>query len=513
MNILPEWNKPGSFSAGRDPLGLQAASVRLYTKLVPGLTNVTNRLRYYSFYCWVIREYEKIHHSTDQTKWRVFIRRAEAIYALSSVISDNSNAGGMAGSDWARKHLDIKGDEAFDFKPWTDAPGKDGQYLKAVRGNFGQFYISSMIDIGMLVSQKLAIPIVTENFGAKLAKSFENACPDGCRLIAEAIDEGTTSYEKCLKIGQQAHPSLLIENSDEHSLLLDFFLGKRNDDATSTTRQSTLWNVLNAVNFGVGRDTQSIRKVLYTHNLGSDHETRFSSANIRLWQAYQANEFAHVALELLLNDCLHEVAMHTVGLPPATIINHVIERAFKDKNLKGLSLEGLAQRDVFKKLSDDVSMADGIVVALGKPNVRPSQKEVYGAILLLLTLWLRWRKDEQVLTALDPQTNYQRTVVAINNLFEKKSDILAKDAIGQVMRHFIISNHLIIAGQKLATSGTFTYRFIVEDGLLEDTRLTEYTYTNPRLGNLLWFAEDAGLIKNDGLTNAGKEFLNAFQPI
>ena len=127
-----------------------------------------------------------------------------------------------------------------------------------------------MVDIGMLVSQELAIPIVTENYGAKLAKSFENACPDGCRLIAEAIDEGSTSYEKCLKIGQQTHPSLLIEKSDEHSLLLDFLLGKRDDDETSTPRQSTLWNVLNAVNFGVGRDTQSIRKILYTHNLGDE---------------------------------------------------------------------------------------------------------------------------------------------------------------------------------------------------------------------------------------------------
>ena len=68
-NILPEWNKPGAFYAGRNPLGLQAASVRLYTKLVPGLTNVANRLLYYSFYFWVIRKYEELHHSTDQGKW------------------------------------------------------------------------------------------------------------------------------------------------------------------------------------------------------------------------------------------------------------------------------------------------------------------------------------------------------------------------------------------------------------------------------------------------------------
>src|SRR5260370_42520314 len=75
--ILPNWSQPTRPSLGRDPLGIQATSVRVYRGLVPGLTNVTNRLRYYSFYCWVIRHYEEKKHSDDEAKWRVFIRRAE----------------------------------------------------------------------------------------------------------------------------------------------------------------------------------------------------------------------------------------------------------------------------------------------------------------------------------------------------------------------------------------------------------------------------------------------------
>ena len=56
MNLAPQWNTAGTYSMGRDPLGLQAASVRLYTDLVPGLTNVTNRIRYYSFYITIFEK-------------------------------------------------------------------------------------------------------------------------------------------------------------------------------------------------------------------------------------------------------------------------------------------------------------------------------------------------------------------------------------------------------------------------------------------------------------------------
>ena len=129
MKTLPEWNKPGTYSMGRDPLGMQAASVRLYTELVPGITNVTNRIRYYSFYCWVIREFEKIEHTDDEEKWKKFIRRAEAAYVLSCVAFSDDDSGGMAGSDWARLYANKLSNTVFDFTKWTDSPGDNGQYL------------------------------------------------------------------------------------------------------------------------------------------------------------------------------------------------------------------------------------------------------------------------------------------------------------------------------------------------------------------------------------------------
>lgn len=115
---------------------------------------MTNRLRYFSFYCWAVDAYERQVHSGDLKRWQVFIRRAEAIYALASNLVDGPQSLGMAGGDWANRMkagLNAKvGWDTFDLRPHTDRPGEVGQYLKAKGGNFGQFYVASMLEVGML---------------------------------------------------------------------------------------------------------------------------------------------------------------------------------------------------------------------------------------------------------------------------------------------------------------------------------------------------------------------------
>ncbi|WP_336951734.1 hypothetical protein [Sphingobium aromaticivastans] len=259
--VLPDWNKPGSFSAGRDPLGLQAASVRLYTDLVPGLTNVTNRLRYFSFYCWVVRQFELTQHSLDEKRWRIFVRRAEAVYALACQIGDSDTADGMAGAVWARKNIGI--DDVFDFTPWTDGPGEENQYLKAVRGNFGQFYVASMQQMGMLVKTSTRVQVVSPDHGLDLAEAFAAACPAACDQILRAIRTGKISHADCLAISDEAHPAYLDSQSKEAELLLRYLRGERADDDTAPARRATLWNVLNIINRIGHQDDNDLRRELY----------------------------------------------------------------------------------------------------------------------------------------------------------------------------------------------------------------------------------------------------------
>ena len=80
----PVWTTKAE-KRGLDPLGMQTTSVALYQQLVPGISNVTLRMRYYGFYAWLAHRYAKDVRDTSVETWCLYLRRAEALYALAQV--------------------------------------------------------------------------------------------------------------------------------------------------------------------------------------------------------------------------------------------------------------------------------------------------------------------------------------------------------------------------------------------------------------------------------------------
>jgi hypothetical protein len=110
VNAEPEWTERAD-KRGLDPLGMQNAGVTLYQSLLPGISNVTLRMRYYGFYCWVSEAYARAGATDEFTAWRSWVRRAEALYALALLIHR------MSGIRWrvSRKLLIL-------FRDWVSKP-------------------------------------------------------------------------------------------------------------------------------------------------------------------------------------------------------------------------------------------------------------------------------------------------------------------------------------------------------------------------------------------------------
>jgi hypothetical protein len=49
------WVKAPTPISGLDHLGTQSPCTLIYAQLLPGITNVTDRARYYSLYPWIMR--------------------------------------------------------------------------------------------------------------------------------------------------------------------------------------------------------------------------------------------------------------------------------------------------------------------------------------------------------------------------------------------------------------------------------------------------------------------------
>ncbi len=139
----PEWTEYRNRS-GLDPLGMQNSSINLYQRLVPGISNVTLRMRYYGLYAWLAAVYARDSgRSTDPENWKKFVRRAEALYALAAVHGEDS--AGVAGSRWAGRKLAASGGR-ISFAEDADPDGSGLPYLKQAWGAFGAAYGSQLFD-------------------------------------------------------------------------------------------------------------------------------------------------------------------------------------------------------------------------------------------------------------------------------------------------------------------------------------------------------------------------------
>ena len=172
---LPMWTSKED-KRGIDPLGMQTTSVALYQELLPGISNVTLRMRYYGFYAWLAQKYAERIGDTSVERWCVYLRRAEALYALIAAAENNER--GVAGVIWASNKLAQTASGDLVFHPNTDR-GSHPQYLKQKFGAFGAAYGSQLVEIGALeYVDAHQVPVPTAAVGAQLAPLFHASVCD-----------------------------------------------------------------------------------------------------------------------------------------------------------------------------------------------------------------------------------------------------------------------------------------------------------------------------------------------
>ena len=82
LNIETAWVKPPPQVGGLDHLAVQAPCINIYGRLLPGITNVTDRARYYSFYPWLIWAFDKRGFTQYNNEFIERFRRADCLLSL-----------------------------------------------------------------------------------------------------------------------------------------------------------------------------------------------------------------------------------------------------------------------------------------------------------------------------------------------------------------------------------------------------------------------------------------------
>lgn len=474
---------------------------------------MTNRLRYYSCYCWVVALWAKIRHADDEPGWNLFIRRAEALYALACEAVEPTH--GLAGSEWAQKYwAELKGTK-IDLRPHTNRPGENGQYLMAKRGNFGQFYIASMFEVGLL-GDSARIPIVADR-GKALGDAFASAIGEGiARELADAIDGGKLEKDELLNIGKAVHPSRLKSNTREMALLREFLCPESSTIRGSKARRTSALLLLDLAQRGVSiSDENTLRGVFYHRALPDGTPYSPGGRIIDRWRAFHANELCHIALEALLNAIASMLVRRPTGIEPSVLVRELVKRFIADNDSKAVWSEW-ARKACDGASDTEYVLSRDVLDGLKRYNVRAEDVNLLtSATKLIGVLWHKWGAgQDKVLDEIAQfSINSGASLAGVIATLNESGKSTVHEALEAVLRRHVIADHLVIAGRKLAVSGKYTYRFVLEDGLLSDGWIAEYGYTNPRLRNLVNFLVDAKLVDADGkVTEPGQRLVDGYQP-
>lgn len=254
QSLVPFLGERLSFIRGLDPLGLQNTSDATFSMLLPGLNNVTGRIRYYSFYCWLLDAYSKQNGSTNPSDQQRFIRRAEYIIALASSYFEG-DASSIPGSLYASKQISKDPDTVHSLQSGTfQANGSTTDtYWQYLFGAFGQYYFGSLSDLGLASRRENDTSIYVRS------NSRDDVFISG-ESLAAAFDTNLTAAIKntffaCLESGKitEAQLAALLPNfnltqvpkgSNEQQLLLRVLIQKdyplRIEEASKTHRKDTI---------------------------------------------------------------------------------------------------------------------------------------------------------------------------------------------------------------------------------------------------------------------------------
>ncbi len=229
--VTTGWVVPPQPIRGSDHLGVQAPCIALYGQLLPGITNVTERARYYSLYPWLVWSFERWYTERTTDAFCRVLRRAERLIAL--VVSYHetlldADEGDHGAAPIGRVKLRAPGADTLDgevvkLEPFAAFDG-ESRYFKNRLGGLGQYYFGPLRDLRVLDyidNDRRRPPAYDRERGNHLAELFDSAV-DGDRFFAvlESGEVGATELDDLVGFC----PCGLRGNEPECTALLDLFL-------------------------------------------------------------------------------------------------------------------------------------------------------------------------------------------------------------------------------------------------------------------------------------------------
>lgn len=498
MVAEPEWTERAE-KRGLDPLGMQNAGVALYQSLMPGISNVTLRMRYYGYYCWVSDAYARGGATDEFAAWRSWVRRSEAVYAL--VAARATGEGGVGGVDWANRRLALE-ERIIDF---TEAASNDPgatRYLRQSLGVFGGAYYSQMVELGLFRQGKHGIQRATNGIGRSAATAFREAIgPKVEKLLLETIRSAKVTPNQLDRL-YPIVPSEIPEVSEEREVYERLLFSPKNASEEDASRSASLKLILmTAQELGARPSPDEVRWHLF--GAATPEDETLERQRVR-WEAYHCQDLMQIAAASLL-----EWATDLMGEADAGRTLKEIEAEVCDRLTSSQDTDAATWSEFREAVDHDAYDYRGAWSTLTSRHGTAEQK-AWDAVALIAALdqRMRERSDLGDATRLELKGRGSgRSIVTELAWFSRKDDEDVVDLIASYVTERIVKRHSWVAMQKLRRQRDYTFLFEVRDGRLVRRSGYAPVPTTPRLNPATTFLEDIWLVDEDGPTARGRAAL------
>lgn len=501
VNAEPEWTERAD-KRGLDPLGMQNAGIVLYQSLLPGISNVTLRMRYYGYYCWVSDAYAQSGATDEFTAWRSWVRRAEALYAL--VSSHTKGQGGVGGVEWADRRLGLE-ENVIDFAEAASNDPSVVKYLRQSLGVFGGAYYSQMVEMGLFRQGDHGIQRATNVSGRAAADAFRSSIgPDVENVLLEAIKSARIAREDLTRL-EPIVPSAIPATSSERETYESLLFASVDATKHDLSRSASLKLILRTAE-ALGRrpDADGIRWHLFATETFGD--AALDDQRLR-WEAYHCQDLFQVAAAALLEWATDLMAELDGGRTLAEIEEEARSR-LRSAEPEDAELTWSGLRQGIDPISFDYRGAFSRLTS----RRGTAEQKAWDTIRLITAL------DQRIVQRADLRATTKRelgvhgggrSIVTELAWIDSRADASVSDLIASYLIERVVRRHSWVAMQKLRRQRDYTFLFEVHDGRL--VRRSSYTPvpTTPRLFPAVQFLVDVGLIDGNGATARGRAVLGA----
>ena len=476
-------------------MGIQNSSIATYGRLLPGLTNLTGHIRYYSLYCWLLSEYDKLEQNGEfEIHQYNFIRRSElAIALMMKGLDVRSVVGALFVS---QKKCKLTEEGFYDIASGADFESKE-KYWTFKSGAFGQYYLGSMIYYDLVKIEEGRFYL--RNKGKELSLAVRNSIDSRVRdLFVKCIQEGIISEDDIKELMPLALNKIEI-GTDEWRYLNQMLTMKDKDG--SSLRRETVFLFLKDIEKGVS--VNEFPKYRFNNVL----EEQNISASFG-WYFYYLCEVLHYCIETIFCLILNEIfELHNPSI------------SFLSKQLQQQILEHLQEEQLYDSISEwgnelSAHISDKYDELKKLVNDRMYAKAAANAIGLLLVLQNEYYKESKVIK----QFEIENELIGQRCVFSSGIDTYVTRHISLSIPKYIetiilqvMQEHTYIAIRKMGNSNMDLRKFIFEDGRVILVERRTPTETTPRVNSLYNFLQDLGYIDlHNQLTDIAHNYIQNY---